>query len=176
MNAHWPNDIFQLFKEQEISLVAYVPDAGHAALIRACQADPAMRAVPLTTEEEGIPLAAGAYMGGLKSAILMQSSGTGNCINMLSLVATCQFPLLMLVTMRGEWGEFNPWQIPMGQGAQKALEVAGVIVQRADRPDEVYPTVSAAARLAYNSQAAVAVLLGQRLMGSKSFGVSDVHD
>ena len=51
-----------------------------------------------------------------------------------------------------------------------------MIVQRADRPDEVYPTVSAAARLAYNSQAAVAVLLGQRLMGSKSFGVADVHD
>ena len=176
MNANWPNDIFRLFKEQSIGLVAYVPDAGHAALIRACQADPAIRAVPLTTEEEGIPLAAGAYMGGQKSAILMQSSGTGNCINMLSLAATCQFPLLMLVTMRGEWGEFNPWQLPMGQSAQKALEVAGMIVQRADRPDEVYPTVSAAARMAYNSQAAVAVLLGQRLMGSKSFGVSDVHD
>ena len=76
----------------------------------------------LTTEEEGIALAAGAWLGGQRSVLLMQSSGVGNCINMLSLSAICRFPLLMLVTMRGEWAEFNPWQVPMGRATQPALE------------------------------------------------------
>jgi hypothetical protein len=68
----------------------------------------------LTTEEEGIALAAGAWLGGQRAVLLMQSSGVGNCINMLSLPVNCRMPFLTLVTMRGEWGEFNPWQVPMG--------------------------------------------------------------
>ena len=65
---------------------------------------------------------AGAWLGGERGVLLLQSSGVGNCINMLSLPVICHMPLLMLVTMRGDWGEFNPWQIPMGQGTQAALE------------------------------------------------------
>ena len=70
----------------------------------------------------------------------MQSSGVGNCINMLSLVAECRFPLLMLVTMRGEWGETNPWQVPMGQNTAAVLEHSGVIVQHVDAPGDWAPT------------------------------------
>jgi sulfopyruvate decarboxylase TPP-binding subunit len=99
----------------------------------------------------------------------MQSSGVGNCINMLSLTAECRFPLLMLVTMRGEWGETNPWQVPMGQATGSALTGTGVIVHRADRAEDVAPTVAAAAELAFHASRAVAVLLGQRLIGAKRF-------
>ena len=106
---HWGDAIHAVFGEQRITLVSYVPDAGHSRLIEHCQADPAIRTVVLTTEEEGIALAAGAYLGGVRSALLMQSSGVGNCINMLSLPRICAMPFFMLVTMRGEWGEFNPW-------------------------------------------------------------------
>src|SRR5580765_8133703 len=103
----WRDQTFAALKQAEIRQVAYVPDAGHSRLIELCRADPTMRAVTLTTEEEGIALAAGSWLGGQRAALLMQSSGVGNCINMLSLAKSCRFPLTLLVTMRGEWGEFN---------------------------------------------------------------------
>ena len=81
----WQADIYAALKNARVSQIGYVPDAGHAHLIDAAHSDPDMIAVPLTTEEEGIALAAGAWLGGQRAALLMQSSGVGNCINMLSL-------------------------------------------------------------------------------------------
>jgi sulfopyruvate decarboxylase TPP-binding subunit len=123
----------------------------------------------LTTEEEGIAMLAGSWLGGVRGALLMQSSGVGNCVNMLSLVAECRFPLLMIVTMRGEWGETNPWQVPMGQTTRVVLERAGVIVHHVDQAQHVGDTVTAGAQLAFVSSRAVAVLIGQRLIGAKQF-------
>ena len=163
----WANDIYLIFKQQGFSQVAYVPDAGHKTLISKLEADPAIHALPLTTEEEGIALLAGAWLGGAKGALLMQSSGVGNCINMLSLAANGRFPLLLLVTMRGEWAEFNPWQVPMARATQPAMELMGLQVHRVERPEEVAETVAAAAETAYGGEQAVAVLLGQRLIGRK---------
>jgi len=165
----WPAEIHRIFVERRIRQVAYVPDAGHKTLITLCHADERCRAISLTTEEEGVALLAGAWLGGERGVLLMQSSGVGNCINMLSLTAECRFPLLMLVTMRGEWGETNPWQVPMGQNTASALEGAGVIVHRVDDAGDVAPTVAAAVELAFQSTRAVAVLLGQRLIGTKRF-------
>ncbi len=170
LDRHWSEAIFEIFQRYQIEIVSYVPDAGHSQLIQLCQANSAMQSVVLTTEEEGIALASGAYLGGKRAVLLMQSSGVGNCINMLSLITTCRFPFLTLVTMRGEWGEFNPWQIPMGQSTPKVLEASGLLVYRASEPAEVAPTVEAAANLAFNSQAGVAVLLSQKLIGTKTFG------
>ncbi|MCW5854080.1 MAG: phosphonopyruvate decarboxylase [Anaerolineae bacterium] len=167
---HWTTDIHTLFKAHHIALVSYVPDAGHTRLLNLCRADEGMRLVPLTTEEEGIALAAGAYLGGQRAALLMQSSGVGNCINMLSLVKTCSFPFLALVTMRGEWGEFNPWQVPMGQATPDVLRAMGVTVYRVTDAAAVHSTVEAATRFAFASYVPVAVLLSQSLLGSKSFG------
>src|SRR5688572_8062905 len=125
----WPTDIFQVLLDHRVRQVAYVPDAGHAQLIRLCQDCPEMISVPLTTEEEGVALLAGAWLGGERGVLLMQSSGVGNCVNMLSLNQSCRLPLLALITMRGDWGEFNPWQLAMGQAAAEVLRIAGVIVQ-----------------------------------------------
>lgn len=146
-------------------LVGYVPDAGHKRLIELCQADRSMRAVVLTTEEEGIGLAAGACLGGAKSVLLMQSSGVGNVINVLGMVAVCRFPLVMIITMRGEEGEFNPWQVPMGQATPQVLEAMGVRVRRATSAGEVAPLVAEALA----SGEAVAVLVSQKVIGIKSF-------
>jgi sulfopyruvate decarboxylase alpha subunit len=170
----WPDAIYAALGALAVRQVAYVPDAGHARLIELCQADPAIRTVVLTTEEEGIALLAGAWLGGQRGALLMQSSGVGNCINMLALNQTCRLPLLMLVTMRGDWGEFNPWQLPMGQSAQAALEIAGVLTQRLSEPDAAYDTVHAAGSMAFEAQVPLAVLLAQRLIGAKSFVRGDV--
>jgi len=165
--AGWPDAIHAHFKRVRVRQVGYVPDAGHARLIELCRAEPTIRAVPLTTEEEGVALAAGAWLGGQRAALLMQSSGVGNCINMLSLTKTCRFPLVMLVAMRGEWAEFNPWQVPMGSRTQAALELCDVLVYRVERPEEAAETVAAALDIAVNGDLATAVLLSQRLLGAK---------
>jgi sulfopyruvate decarboxylase alpha subunit len=135
-NPTWQESVYAALKAARITILGYVPDAGHAHLINAAHADPDMQAVVLTTEEEGIALSAGAWLGGQRAVMLMQSSGVGNCINMLSLPLNCRMPFLTLVTMRGEWGEFNPWQVPMGAATQPVLTTAGVHVRRADQPDE----------------------------------------
>jgi sulfopyruvate decarboxylase alpha subunit len=163
----WPDDIFAALKAAGIRQVGYVPDAGHIRLIELCRADPEIRAVSLTSEEEGIGLAAGAWLGGQRAALLMQSSGVGNCINMLSLAKSCRFPLTILVTMRGEWGEFNPWQVPMGTKTQAALELMDVLVYRVERAEEAGETVNAALDIAFNGGPVTAVLLAQRLIGAK---------
>ena len=165
----WPVALYRTLKDAGVRQVGYVPDAGHQRLIELCLADKAMRAVRLTTEEEGIGLAAGAWLGGERSALLMQSSGVGNCINHLGTVRECRFPLLMLVTMRGQVGEFNPWQVAMGQATPAVLSAMGVVVHEANAPEAIAPTVDAAARLAFGSYQAVAVLISQAVVGIKSF-------
>jgi len=165
----WPQGLYDLFKAQDIRQVAIVPDAGHAQLIRLCEADPDMRVVRLTTEEEGIALLGGACLGGQRGVLLMQSSGVGNCINMLSLPLSCQMPLPMLITMRGDFGEFNPWQVPMGNATQRVLEDMGVLVKRADRDEDVLDTAAAVLGLAFNTYRPTAALIGQRALGAKDF-------
>ena len=165
----WSTSVYELFKTHQVDLVSFVPDSGLKLLIERCQADPDVRTVTLTTEEEGIALSAGAFLGGKRSALLMQSSGVGNIVNMLSLPRICNMPLFMLITMRGEWGEFNPWQVPMGQNAQVVLETSGVIVHRVETPEDVYPTVEAALMLTFDSRRRVAVLLSQKMIGVKHF-------
>jgi sulfopyruvate decarboxylase alpha subunit len=165
----WQDEVFAALKAFDVRQVAFVPDAGHARLIDCANQDAAMRTVPLTTEEEGIALLAGAWLGGARGVLLLQSSGVGNCINMLSLMKTCGFPLLALVTMRGEFGEFNGWQVPMGGASEAAMRLMGVQVMRADQSAEAAETVRAAARMAYLGGAAMAVLFGQRLIGAKLF-------
>lgn len=165
----WPLAIHAVLQQADVGVVGYVPDAGHKRLIELCHADPAMRTVILSTEEEGIGIAAGAWLGGARSVWLMQSSGVGNCVNALATVKECRFPLVMLITMRGDHGEFNPWQVPMGQATATVLETMGVVVYRATRADDVASSVDAALRIAYGSYCAAAVLIGQNVIGIKSF-------
>ena len=165
----WPAEIHGVLKSSRVRQVSYVPDAGHKRLIELCHADKSMTAVVLTSEEEGVGLSAGAWLGGERAALLMQSSGVGNCVNAFTLATNCGFPLLMFVTMRGEWGEFNPWQIPMGQVTPDVLRLSGVRTFRLDRAGDARATTEAAARLAFEGYAAVAVLISQRLIGSKTF-------
>jgi sulfopyruvate decarboxylase alpha subunit len=168
-SARWASDLYRILKAADVRQMAYVPDAGHTTLINLFSADPEVISNVLTTEEEGIAIAAGAWLGGQRSVLLMQSSGVGNCINMLSLPVIGRFPLLMLVTMRGEWAEFNPWQVPMGRATQGALEAVGVRAMRADTAADLVETVEAAAALAYEADQQVAVLIGQRLIGKKKW-------
>ena len=167
--ATWPDELYDLLRAARVTQFAYVPDAGHRVLIDRSLADPDVHSVALTTEEEGVSLLAGADLGGARGVLLMQSSGTGNCINMLSLTKGGRFPFLTLISMRGEFGEGNPWQFPMGQAVKPVLEAMGVVVLTASHPDEVIEVASAAITMAFQSGEAVAVLLSQRLIGAKKF-------
>ncbi len=168
----WQQDIFAALRAAKVRLVCYVPDAGHANLIDMCRAEPQMMTAALSSEEEGIPLAAGAWLGGMRSVLLMQSSGVGNCLNMFSLAVNGRFPLLSIITMRGEWAEFNPWQVPMSRATEPALELMEHKVFRVEDPEEAGETVSAAAQLAFDADQCCAVLLAQRMIGHKVWGGS----
>lgn len=167
--THWSHNVHQLFQEYGIKIVSFIPDGGLIQLIQLCEQDNDIQTVTLSTEEEGIALSAGAFLGGSRSVLLMQSSGVGNCINMLSLPAVCNMPFVTIITMRGEWGEFNPWQVPMGQATTAVLEAMGVIVYRANDNDEVSTVADAAMKFAFDSRQRVAILVSQRTVGTKKF-------
>ncbi len=168
-DSSWQRQLFDTLQSFAVRHVVYVPDAGHSTLIRLAADDPQIESIALTSEEEGIGYLAGAWLGGERGVLLMQSSGVGNCINMLSLHSAMRFPLLMLVTLRGDWAEFNPWQNAMGQAAEDAMKLMGVRCWRADRAADVEPLAAGAATMAYDGDGACALLLGQRLIGRKEW-------
>ena len=171
MTTHdWPRDVFDAMRARAIATVATVPDGGLTGLLELCEADPETRIVTLTTEEEGIGVTTGLWLGGKRGMIAMQSSGVGNCINALGYAATLRAPCLLLVTMRGQWGEANPWQVPMGQAVRPVLEAIGVKCFAVDEAERVGETFAAASDLVFNGNFAAAVLVGQRVIGTKGFG------
>ncbi|MBV8888855.1 MAG: phosphonopyruvate decarboxylase [Alphaproteobacteria bacterium] len=165
----WQDELYDLLRRHNVTQFAYVPDAGHRILIDRSLADPAVHSVALTTEEEGVALLAGADLGGQRAVLLMQSSGAGNCVNMLSLIKGGRFPFLTLLSMRGDFGEGNPWQFPMGQAVEPVLQAMGLICLRIEDPEQVIPTVGAALTMVFQGGNAVAVLLTQKLLGAKAF-------
>ena len=169
IETSWPDAIYANFRRVGVRQVGYVPDAGHSRLIALCQSDPNIADVVLTTEEEGVGLVAGAALGGQRAALLMQSSGVGNCINMFSLLRNCGFGCVVLVTMRGEFGEFNPWQVPMGAITEEALQLTGFLSYRIERAEDVDDIVGAGCDMAFDGNLQVAILLSQRLIGRKQW-------
>ena len=168
--SHWSHDVFRAIKARDIATVCTVPDGGLTNLLDLIEADGKIGLVTLSSEQEGIGIATGCWLGGKRAMIAMQSSGVGNCINALGLPLAFRAPCLMLVTMRGQWGEFNPWQVPMGQATRPALEAVGVRCFPVDKAEEVGETFAAAADLAFNSRTSAAVLVSQRIVGAKGFG------
>lgn len=165
----WSKDIHGVLAAANVGLIATVPDAGLSRTLDLCRKNRKMHVITLSSEQDGIGILIGAWLGGKRAALLMQSSGVGNCVNAFATIAACRLPCLMIVTMRGEWGEFNPWQVPMGQATPKIMDTMGVVLHRADRAEDVGPAVTAAAAIAFDSDRAAAVLIGQRLIGTKSF-------
>ena len=166
---NWEEELFSLLLDHKIDFLPYVPDAGHAKLISLAEKNKALKAVVLTSEEEGVAFASGSWLGNKKSVLLMQSSGVGNCINMLSILSNCNFPFVTLITMRGEFGEFNSWQVPMARATPTSFKMMGIEVMRCNSPDEVGPTVDAALYAAFASEQRIAILLSQRLIGRKEW-------
>lgn len=168
-SPEWPDELYDLLRENDVTLFAYVPDAGHKTLINRSLADPDVNSIALTTEEEGVAMLAGAELGGMRGVLMMQSSGAGNCVNIFSMIKAGRFPFLTLISMRGDFGEENAWQMPMGQALRPVLAAMGIICLDVDSPQQVLPTVEGALRMAFKAGNAVAVLLTQKLIGAKAF-------
>ena len=166
----WSEDVLREIKQRQIETVCTVPDGGLTRLLNLVKADADMRLITLSTEEEAMGIVAGQWLGGKRAMIAMQSSGVGNCINALGFPAILKAPCLMLVTMRGMWGEFNPWQVQMGMGTKPVLEAVGVKCFPVETRAEVGETFAAAADIAFNGGFSCAVLISQRVIGAKGFG------
>ena len=169
INTDWKDQLYGSIKALNITQVVYVPDAGHAKLIDRCLADSEIDCFPLVNEFESVGICVGAWAGGRRSCALMQSSGVGNLVNALGLVHSVGAPFFAIATMRGEWGEFNGWQTPMGQSIPKVLDAANVVVNRAETSADVIPVTEASGRLAFNSYLPVFSLFSQRATGAKVF-------
>ena len=169
ISVGWQNQLYEALRRHDVTQFSYVPDAGHRICIDRSLADKDVYSVALTTEEEGVGLACGAHLGGKRAVLLMQSSGMGNCVNFFSMVKNGRFPFLTVLSMRGDFGEGNPWQMGMGQATKPVFEALDFIVLEVTKPEDVVPTIDAAANMVWKSGQAVAVLLSQRLIGAKAF-------
>ena len=169
LEKSWQDQLYDTLRKENISIFSYVPDAGHKVLIDRAIKDNSVTAISLTSEQEGIGIAVGSYLGGSKAVLLMQSSGVGNCINQLSLIKHGQFPFLTIVTMRGEYGEGNPWQFAMGEAVVPTLNSMGVKCLKIISEDEIESTIKAALIMVFQAERSVAVLLSQKLLGAKVF-------
>ena len=165
----WSKQIFNQLVEAGISLFAYIPDFGNDYIIKLAEEHNETRAILLTTEEEGVGICAGADLVGRRAVLCMQSSGVGNCPNFLSLIKGGGFPIFLLVTMRGDYGEQNPWQYPMGQAVEPVLKAMGVQTIKVEREDELEAATAAAVSAAFKGNQGVALILSQKFLGMKEF-------
>ena len=164
----WTDIVFDGLKENNLEVVCHVPDIVLASLIARVEADPFFTVVPLTREEEGVGVLTGAYLGGRRGLLMMQVSGLGNSINGLaSLAIPYQIPFLMLISQRGELGEFNPAQIAMGQAARPMLDALGIQHFTLRRTDEMSSLMDGAIKTTYTAQRPVALFLSTEMVGWK---------
>ncbi len=165
----WAQKLFAQLVEGGVTLFTHVPDAGNKALIQLAERNNETVALLLSTEEEGVGICAGADLVGARGVVCMQSSGVGNCVNHLSLVKGGRFPLFLIVTMRGDYGEMNPWQYPMGQAVDTVLKAMGLLVFRVDSEAELQSATGAALAACFTGGQGVALVLSQRFLGAKTF-------
>lgn len=166
----WPEVVLQTLKRNEIRLVPYVPDRVLTTLIRDIHADPFFTAFPTAREEEAVGILAGAWMGGMRGALLMQTSGFATLANVLaSLAMPCQIPLIMFVSERGTLGEFNYGQSLVCRTMRPVLESLAMEHHTATRLDEFEFIVDRSIKQAIATQAPVAIILSPLLTGGKVF-------
>jgi sulfopyruvate decarboxylase alpha subunit len=166
----WHEVVLQALKRNDIRLVPYVPDRVLTTLIRNIHADPFFTTFPTAREEEAVGIVSGAWMGGLKGAVLMQTSGFATLANVLaSLAIPYQIPLIMFVSERGTLGEFNYGQSLVCRTMRPVLDSLAMEHHTATRLDEFEFIVDRSIKQAITTQAPVALILSPLLTGGKVF-------
>jgi sulfopyruvate decarboxylase alpha subunit len=166
----WHGVIQATLKANDVRLITYVPDRVFTPLITSLHGDSDFTTFPCTREEEAVGINTGAWMGGMRSAVLMQTSGFGTIANALaSLVVPSQIPLLMFVSERGVFGEFNLGQAMVCRTMRPVLDSLGIVHHTATRLDELEFIVDRSIRQAVATQAPVCFILSPLLTGGKVF-------
>lgn len=162
----WAQDVGRGLKDSGIQMVCYLPDSVTERVHAALKGD--VQTVRLNREEEGVGIIAGAWLAGVKGCLLMQNTGLASCYNsLLSLLVVLRIPCLLIVSLRGELGEFNPAQVPVGVSTESMIEAAGLTRIRLAPTMDVYNVVMAAAALAESSSLPLVLLLPTELTGGK---------
>lgn len=164
----WSKHVADVLRRNGIRLFATVPDYIVGQVLEHLGADPGCRVVTVTREEEGLGLLSGAWLGGRRGALVMQNSGLGNCVNTLaSLNVASQIPVVLVISHRGDLGEFNPAQVPMGRASGPVLDALGIrhVIPRS--PAELEAQADGLIKLGYTCSLPVAFLLPPELTGGK---------
>jgi len=152
--------IYNGLKDTGIDFIVSVPCVNLSKILDMLDEDDEITHIPVTREEEGIGICAGAYLGGKKTAILMQNSGLGNSINALkSLTELYNFPLLMIMSHRGTDGENIVGQVPMGQSTPRLLEAMNFKFFKPDTPEAAYEDIKLSWNLSEEEGLPVSILL-----------------
>ena len=166
----WYEIVVQTLKRNEVKLVTYVPDRVLTPLIKAIHADSYFNAFSTTREEEAVGIVSGAWMAGLRGAILMQTSGFATIPNVLaSLVVPSQIPLIMFVSERGTLGEFNLGQVMVCRTMRPVLDALAMENHTCTRLDELEFIVDRSIKQAVSTLAPVTFILSPLLTGGKVF-------
>ena len=166
----WHEIVRDTLKAHDVRLVTYVPDNVLRPLIEAIHADPFFTAFTATREEEAVGIVSGAWMGGMRGIVLMQTSGFATLPNVLaSLPVPFQIPVLMMVSERGTLGEFNSGQAMVARTMRPALDSLGMEHHTLTRLDEVEFIVDRSIRQAVATQQPVCWILSPLLTGGKVF-------
>jgi sulfopyruvate decarboxylase alpha subunit len=166
--AAWHEIVLSSLKSNNVKLVTYVPDRVFTPLIKALHADAFFNTFPCTREEEAVGIVTGAWMGGLRGAVLMQTSGFATLANVLaSLAMPYQIPLIMFVSERGTLGEFNYGQSLVCRTMRPVLDSLAMEHHTCTRLDEFEFIVDRSIKQAVTTQAPVALILSPLLTGGK---------
>jgi sulfopyruvate decarboxylase alpha subunit len=164
----WAKHVADVLRRNDIRVFATVPDYIVSHVLEHLRADPACRVVTVTREEEGVGLLSGAWLAGRRGALLMQNSGLGNCLNALaSLNVASQIPIVLVISHRGDLGEFNPAQVPMGQATGPVLDALGIRYVKPSSTADLETQGDLLIKLAYTRSLPVAFLLPPELTGGK---------
>ncbi len=168
-NGDWPAEALAALRALNVRQIAHVPDAGLTGLLALAAEEDGIAMTSVASEQDAIALCSGAWLGGQRALAAMQSSGVGNIPNMLTLPRVCAMPLLLLVTMRGEPGETNPWQEATGRAVPALLEAAGVELRRVETGAGIGPALLQAGADAFGGNRQVCVQIAQSVIGFKGF-------
>ncbi len=155
--------IYEEIKNSNINLILSLPCIMLKDLLRIIEEKNEIQHIPITREEEGVGIAAGAYLGGRLPAILMQNSGLGNSINAIkSLLHLFKIPVVFIMSHRGAEGEKIAAQIPMGKLTLNLLELVQIPTFIIDSSDKI-KEITQAVNISIKSNKSVGIVLQKQL-------------
>ena len=161
----WATSVCAGLHDAGIRRVIFVPDNPTSHVLRALRdRSPEIRLTTATREEEAFGIAAGVYLGGQRAAVMLQSSGLGNSLNALtSLLVPYKIPTLIVISMRGDTGEWNDAQVPMGRAVRPICDAIGLTHVTVDTPEATAETIRLIGQTAFGTRLPGVCLLPRRL-------------